>query len=230
MHLVLDVNETLSDLAPIGDVLEAHGAPRALARAWFNGVLRDGFALSLHRQAPRFLDLAEQSARAVLWASPVSRDRVDDAVEDLITALKSLPVHPDVAPGLRALAAAGHTVSAFTNGSAASARDLLERAGVVRLVPRILSVEEGAVWKPHPEAYAEAAARLGEAPAGLTMVAVHPWDLDGAHRAGFRTAWLDRRREPWPTSFTAPDLRTPDLAHLASASPAASARAERPRD
>jgi len=216
MHFVLDVNETLSDLAPIGDALERHGAPRVLTRAWFNGVLRDGFALSLQRQAPPFLQLAEESVRAVLWDLPAPLDRVDEVVDDVMAVLGSLPVHPDVAPGIRSLAAAGHAVSAFTNGSADSARDLLERAGVAQQVPQVLSVDEGSVWKPHPEAYAGAATRLGAAPTDLTMVAVHPWDLDGAGRAGFRTAWLDRHHQPWPTSFSRPDIRVRDLTELAA--------------
>lgn len=220
MHFVLDVNETLSDLTPVADALARHGASRALARAWFDGVLRDGFALSLHRQAPPFLELARESARAVAWGLPALRDGVDDAVDDVVddvvAALGSLPVHPDVVPGIRALVADGHTVSAFTNGSADSARRLLDRADVAGQVAEVLSVEEGVVWKPHPEAYAAAAARLGTAPADLTMVAVHPWDLDGANRAGFRTAWIDRRRQPWPAPFRGPDVRVADLTELAS--------------
>lgn len=47
--VVLDVNETLSDLAPLGARFESIGAPAALMGTWFAGVLRDGFAdLDLH--------------------------------------------------------------------------------------------------------------------------------------------------------------------------------------
>lgn len=43
--------------------------------------------------------------------------------------------------------------------------------------------------------------RLGDA----MLVAVHPWDVDGAARAGMRTAWLDRRGTAYPSYFTAPN-------------------------
>ena len=49
------------------------------------------------------------------------------------------------------------------------------------------------------------------------MVAVHPWDLDGAAAAGMRTAWIDRDRLPWPDSFRAPDLRVQSFEELAEA-------------
>ncbi|MBA3294276.1 MAG: haloacid dehalogenase type II, partial [Geodermatophilaceae bacterium] len=43
--LVFDVNETLSDLAPLAAAFTAVGAPGHLVDHWFSSVLRDGFAL-----------------------------------------------------------------------------------------------------------------------------------------------------------------------------------------
>jgi 2-haloacid dehalogenase len=60
--------------------------------------------------------------------------------------------------------------------------------------------------------------RLLEAePGELTMVAVHPWDLDGASRAGLRTAYLDRSGAPWPEAFRAPDHVVRSLRELPGA-------------
>jgi 2-haloacid dehalogenase len=47
------------------------------------------------------------------------------------------------------------------------------------------------------------------------LVAVHPWDLDGAARAGLRTGWIDRAEAPYPGTFTAPEIRATDLVDLA---------------
>ena len=44
--LVFDVNETLSDMSPMGQRFEDVGAPAHLATTWFAGLLRDGFALT----------------------------------------------------------------------------------------------------------------------------------------------------------------------------------------
>jgi 2-haloacid dehalogenase len=213
-HFVLDVNETLSDMGPVGDVLDRHGAPRALADAWFAAVLRDGFALSLHRRAPAFLNLCRDGLRVALHGLDRLDAPVPEVVDDVLATMSRLGVHDDVSPGLRALADAGHTLTAFSNGSEAAIRGLLERSELSDVVAHVLSVEGGPVWKPHPDAYASAAARLGASPSDLTMVAVHPWDLDGAGSAGFRTAWLDRGGSPWPDSFRPPDERVRRLTDL----------------
>jgi len=46
---------------------------------------------------------------------------------------------------------------------------------------------------------------------------VHPWDIDGAARAGLQTAWIDRSGSaPYPPYLTKPDITVPgvdDLAH-----------------
>lgn len=212
-HLVLDVNETLSDMAPIATALEGHGAPAGTAGTWFASVLRDGFALSIHHRAPAFLDLARSDLERCLAPLGHLDSPVTEVVEHVLDTLARLDVHDDVVPGLTALADAGHVLTAFSNGSAAATRDLLDRAGVLHTITHVLSVEDGDVWKPHPEAYAAAAAALGR-PSALTMVAVHPWDIDGAASAGWRTAWLDRGGSPWPASFRPPDRRVRVLAEL----------------
>ena len=211
--LVLDVNETLSDMAPLGGVLERHGVPSGLAATWFASVLRDGFALSVHREAPPFAELGGQVLRRLLVDHPSATDP-DQVVEEVLAAVQQLDVHPDVPDGLRALAADGHRLVTFTNGSTATADGLLRRAGVRDLVDPLLSVEELQVWKPHPESYAHAARALGVEPAALTLVAVHPWDTDGASRAGWRTAYVDRNGAPWPAVFREPDHRVRSFSEL----------------
>jgi 2-haloacid dehalogenase len=47
------------------------------------------------------------------------------------------------------------------------------------------------------------------------LVSVHPWDIDGAARAGLRTGWLNRNGARYPSYFTAPDVEATDLPALA---------------
>ena len=51
------------------------------------------------------------------------------------------------------------------------------------------------VYKPAAEVYLTGARLLGVEPAELMLVAAHPWDLEGARRAGLRTAFVDRPLE-----------------------------------
>jgi 2-haloacid dehalogenase len=47
------------------------------------------------------------------------------------------------------------------------------------------------------------------------MAAVHPWDVDGAQRAGLRGAWLRRGSIRYPESMSQPARVAEDLADLA---------------
>ncbi len=44
--IVFDVNETLSDMSPMGERFAEVGVPAQLAKLWFATLLRDGFALT----------------------------------------------------------------------------------------------------------------------------------------------------------------------------------------
>lgn len=54
---------------------------------------------------------------------------------------------------------------------------------------RLLTVEDAGIWKPAPAAYAYALEQCGVDPMDAMLVSVHPWDIDGASRAGLATAW-----------------------------------------
>lgn len=211
---VLDVNETLSDLSPL-DARFAEVGLTGQRQAWFASVLRDGFALCLVGRRPVFKDVAAALLRTRLTAAGRTGAAVDDGVAHVLSAMPSLPLHPDVAPGLRRLHAAGIRLVPLTNGATAMSDRLFGDADLLPLLDQRLSVEEVGPWKPHPEPYAYALRRTGVAAGDALMVAVHPWDLQGAHDAGLRTAWVRRGPGDWPGCFTEPDLTVSGLDDLA---------------
>lgn len=205
---VFDVNETLSDLTPMGTRFAEVGLPPTTAQLWFATLLRDGIAVAAAGGLVRFADVA----RGVL-APLLPGD--EDAVEHVLAGFRDLPVHPDVPGGIRALRAAGHRLLTLSNGAATVADGLLTRAGVRGDFEQLLSVEDAGVWKPARAAYLHAARACELPPDELTMVAVHPWDIDGAARAGLRTAWLDRTGAGYPTHLAPPDRTVATVAELA---------------
>lgn len=212
--LVFDVNETLSDLAPLGGRFSQVGAPPELLRGWFAGVLRDGFALTAVGACEPFAELAADGLRTALHGIPLNRD-MDAAVDHVMSGFAGLGVHPDVPDGIRALRAAGHRLVTLSNGAAQVADRLLTGAGVREEFERLLSVEDAGVWKPACAAY-EYAARMCEVePEEMLLVAVHPWDIDGARRAGLQAAWVNRTGTPYPSFFTAPTVAVSGLGDLA---------------
>lgn len=213
--LVFDVNETLSDMRPLHGAFEEVGVPGELAATWFASVLREGFALAVHGESQPFSLLGQEVARTLFSAQPPTGD-VEDAVAHVLDAVQQLPVHADVPDGIRSLAEAGFRLAALTNGSAATAEGLLERGGVRQHFEHVCSVEEAPCWKPASESYAWASGAWGVPLEQMLMVAVHPWDLHGAARAGMRTAWIDRYGAPYPQYARTPDLRVSGVRELAA--------------
>ena len=209
----LDVNETLSDLTPLGERIASLGAPAHLLDVWFASVLRDGFALSLHGDYAPFGALGRDVLAGLLAQHGVADP--DGGAEHVLAAFGDLEVHPDVPDGIRALRGHGIRVVTLTNGNAALTDGLLERAGLLDLVEHRLSVDAVRRWKPAAAPYLHAASVCGVEPGRVALVAVHPWDVDGAQRAGLVGAFLARGALRYPASFLPADVTAATLPGLA---------------
>ncbi len=212
--IVFDVNETLSDMSPMAERFTDVGAPAQLAKLWFATLLRDGFALTAAGASRPFAELAVDALRPVLHGVDIDRD-LDAAIEHVMAGFGQLPVHPDVPDGVRALRALGRRLVTLTNGSTQVSEQLFTQAGIRDQFETLLSVEDAGIWKPARASYEYAARTCGTDLADMLLVAVHPWDIDGAARAGLATAWIDRSGTPYPAFFTPPSLRATSLTDLA---------------
>ncbi|MGH3386133.1 MAG: haloacid dehalogenase type II [Nocardioidaceae bacterium] len=211
--IVFDVNETLSDMAPIASRFIDVGAPGHLATTWFASLLRDGFALTAAGSSMPFAEIGDGALRVALAGLHLDRD-LDADVAHVMDGFRTLAVHPDVADGVRSLRAAGLRLVTLSNGPASIADDLLSRAGLREDFERCLSVEDAGSWKPAAGAYRYAAQACGCDVGEMMLVAVHPWDVDGAARAGMSTALVNRTGGPYPAYFTPPQITVPRLSDL----------------
>ncbi|MFF1607242.1 HAD family hydrolase [Amycolatopsis sp. NPDC058278] len=206
MLCVLDVNETLLDLAAIDPVI---GGPE-LRREWFGLAIHTVLTVTATGGYRDFAGIAGDAAVEV-----AARHGRDADLTKIGEGLRSLPAHPDVEPGLVKLREQGHTIVALTNSPLATAEAQLLNAGLAPLLDRIFSAEQVGRLKPAPEPYRQvAAAYPGER---AVMIAAHDWDIAGAQAAGLETALLTRPGvhplpgSPAPT-YTASTL--PELAGL----------------
>ena len=214
--IVFDVNETLSDMSPLAQRFVDVGAPGSMFPTWFAGVLRDGFALTMTGAPKPFVEVASgvlaQALRAVELDRPLT-----EAVEQVIAGFGILEVHPDVVDGVKALAEAGFRLVTLTNGSVDISAGLLERAGIRDRFEATLSVETEGAWKPAASAYGYALETCKINADQAALVAVHPWDVHGAIRAGLTGVWLNRDDPSYPERFTKPGLTITALPELADA-------------
>ena len=212
--IVFDVNETLSDMSPMGRRFADAGAPEALAKLWFATLLREGFALAAAGDAAPFGEIGAEVLTGLLGGAGVP-DPADTA-RRLAASVADLPLHPDVPDGIQALRTAGHRLVTLTNGPAHVAQKLFGAAGIRDEFEALLSVEDAPAWKPHPSSYRYAAQHCQTTEADMMLVAVHPWDIHGATRAGLRTAWVNRTGSTYPSYLARPELTVASLTHLAA--------------
>ncbi|MEU3901825.1 haloacid dehalogenase type II [Streptomyces sp. NPDC045251] len=214
---MFDVNETLSDMSPLQERFAEIGAPPHMFQLWFAGVLRDGFALTTAGAFADFSDVARAGLRALLSSVPGWSGDGEQAAAHVLDGLSCLAVHPDVPDGVRALHESGCRLVTMTNGSSQLSKRLLARAGLTDCFESHLDVGGPQRWKPAPAACQYVVEQAGVRPDEAVLVAVHPWDIDGARRAGLGGAWLCRNAAEYPQVMLPPTYTVDDLRALASA-------------
>jgi 2-haloacid dehalogenase len=213
--IIFDVNETLSDMSGLAERFAELGLPHQVASVWFAGVLRDGFALTVTGANPDFAEVASEALRGLLEGHGVPD--VEAGVERIMDAFMALPPHPDVVEGVQLLSDSGVRLVTLSNGSTAVAEGLLQRSGIHDRFERLLSVQDASAWKPASAAYRHALDVCDAEEHNSMLVAVHPWDVHGAQRAGLRTAFINRAGLLYPQFFAQPDVQAESLIELAHA-------------
>jgi 2-haloacid dehalogenase len=210
--VVLDVNETLFSLEPVAVRFARVGLGDRFS-TWFARVLRDGFAAEAAGHPVTFEGLARDHLATLLAEVGHGTTLVDD----LLDGFGEVTAHPDVAAGLQALQDAGVRVVTLTVGSAGITRGFLSREGLDHLVAEVHDAALVGHWKPAPGAYGAVLEAHGVRADEAAMVAVHPWDVMGAQRAGMVGVWLDRGDGRWPASYPRPDVTIASLADVVAA-------------
>lgn len=201
--VVFDVIGTVFPLDPLRPVITALGLPSAALEGWFAAGLRDAFALSASGD---FAPLPEVLAGALdqvlseqgLPANP--RGKVA-----LLDGMKQLLPRPDAEEAFELVARAGMPIIALSNGARPATQALLRRGRLDDLVAHVASVEDVGAYKPQREVYDHAVRLAGTRAGRVALVAVHPWDINGAKAAGLVTAFVSAGRPYTPV------MRKPDV-------------------
>ena len=206
--VAFDVIGTMFPLDPMRPSLMALGLPSAGLESWYATALRDALALTASGDFKPFVTVMEGALDQVLGEQGLAPPRA--ARQALLAQFRYLPARPDSRQALSLVAQARMRPILLTNGSEAGTRSLLRQAGLDGLVERIVSVEEVRLFKPRPETYAHAARRCRVRLNRMALVAVHPWDINGAMAAGCVGAYVTADR-PFAGTMRAPDLQAPSL-------------------
>jgi len=210
--VAFDIIGTVFPLEPLRPSVMALGLPAAGLEGWFAAGCRDAFAMAAAGDFKPFTTVLEAALDQVLaeqGLNPPEHDR-----RALVKGLGTLDARPDAGAAFQTLVSAGIPLLALSNGARSATQSLLERAGLANLVQTIVSVEEVKLSKPRAEVYEHAAREASVATGELALVAVHPWDINGAAAAGLVTAYLEAER-PYSKAMRAPDVTGRTLTELA---------------
>ena len=212
--VAFDVIGTLFPLVPLRPALVALGLQPSALEAWFAAGLRDAFALAAagdFAPFPKVLRAALDQVLAEQGLSPPATARAR-----VLAQMGRLPPRADARPAFELLARAGLRIMALSNGARASTWSLLDAARLDAFVEGVVSVEDVRAFKPLAEVYAHAARAADARARHMALVAVHPWDVNGAKAAGWTTAYVTAER-PFPPVMRRPDVVAPTLVAAARA-------------
>lgn len=190
--VVIDVNETLLDLAGLRPAFESVLPPEWMP-LWFSNMLRNSMVASM---TGRYEPFDEQGIAALITTGQrAGREVSTDEARAVLEGFALLPPHPDVVPALECLASAGNPIVALTNSSQAVLDAQLRNAGIAGYFAEALSVEAVRKFKPAPATYRHVAVSMEIEIPSMWMVAAHDWDITGAIRAGARGIFVARKGE-----------------------------------
>ncbi len=136
-------------------------------------------------------------------------DYVDAAMAIFMAHRNDVEMFPEVRPALEQLGRQ-YKVVAVTNGNAS-----LERIGIRELFDGVVSASSAGAAKPDPQIFDVAVGIGGAEPHETLHVGDHPeCDVDGASKAGLRTAWVNRNGTEWPDHLQRPDVIVRDMGEL----------------
>lgn len=213
--LAFDVYGTLVDTGGQVDRLRQVVGDRAPAfsDAWRQVQLEYTFRRALMRDWVDFGVCTAQALDAVARRFDVELG--DDQRQALLDGWRRLPAYDDAREALVRLRDSGVRAVAFTNGVEASARDLLDHAGLLSLLDGVVTVEPVRSFKPDPAAYAHLVASLDLPAPRVALVSGNSFDVIGAQHSGLATVWVRRSPtaalDPWGV---APDRTVSALTEL----------------
>ena len=211
--VVFDVNETLLDLRALRPAFaEALGSTEPMGE-WFARMLH-GSLVANHTAAYRSFGMIGVEA-LLMVAMKRGVDLSGEQAADIVAGMRQLPPHADVVQGLEMLRDAGYRMITLTNGSSDAVVDQIVNAGLAEFFELTLSVDEVKRFKPAPEVYLMAAARLGVEIDEMLMVAAHDWDIVGARSVGCPGAYIARPGGVWSLADPLPDVVGADLVEVA---------------
>lgn len=214
--LAFDVYGTLIDPFGISQRLQSIAGEQtpAFAQMWRDKQIEYLFRRGLGRDYRPFSICTSQALDYTALQMQVELSTADK--QELLARYRELPAYDEVAYALHKLMDDGYRNYAFSNGEPDDLAGLLAHAGLDAALDGIVSVHDKQSFKPDPAVYGHFLQQTGATKQETWLVSGNPFDVIGAHMAGWRTAWVKRDPtavfDPWDIE---PDAIITDISELA---------------
>lgn len=188
--LIFDVNETLLDMTPLANRVNALLKNDNGFSIWFPSLLHHSLVETVSNSYHDFSEIARGTLS--MTAKMMSIEFSPEEIQSTLSVITELPPHPDVLPGLNEMKKHGHTLVALTNGNSSVVMKQMKFAGLTEYFEEIYSVEAVRKYKPSGAPYRYVLEQQDITPEKGLMVAAHGWDISGAQRLGMQTAFIKR--------------------------------------
>lgn len=211
--ILFDVNETLLDMLPLKQNINALLKNESGFQIWFNMLLQYSLVDNCVQQYHDFSTIGNATLQMAAQALNVSTTETER--KNALAVMQELKAHPDVEQALKLLQQKGFRLATLTNSPPNVQANQLKTANLTTFFEQTLSIDSIKTYKPSIESYHWAAQQLSAAPNEILMVAAHGWDIAGAIRAGLQTAFIAREGKSLYPLAPKPDFKGNNLMEIA---------------
>lgn len=216
--LAFDVYGTLIDTQGVVTKLKEFVGDKAedFSRVWREKQLEYSFRRGLMRTYETFAVCTSQALDYTSAYLDVGLSADQKAA--LLAEYRGLPAFDDVKGSLAGLKSDGHSIFAFSNGTADAVETLLVAAGIRDLFDGVVSVDDRQTFKPNPDVYEHLLHATVSSASDAWLISSNPFDVIGAVSYGLRSAWVRRSNslifDPWGIEPTSTITNLRELRHL----------------
>lgn len=207
-----DVNETLTDLSLLKEKFNKHFDDENTLKYWFTKLLQTSQIISILGDYKDFGELSGVVLEALFHER--GKELTQDTKVDILGSFRRPTPHKDVRRAFEILKENNIRVVPVSNSSLAMMEEQITNGGLIDLVDAYYSVDSVKKYKPFSDIYMYAASQENLSPENIAMVACHDWDLYGAKKVGFTTAYVERTKEVFNPIYPKADIYETDLVEL----------------
>ena len=159
-----------------------------------------------------FLDITEISLEFAL--EEMTLDQEPKLRETLLDLYRTSEAYPEVVQVLEDLSDRGVKLSILSNGTPEMLFAACASTKIEKLLDFIVSVEEIGIFKPDGRVYELVNTKMRYKTKEVLFVSSNGWDIMGAAKFGFSTAWVNRNKKPVERMQWKPNYELSNLMHV----------------